>query len=653
MCDFRVVDLAISSRLVDVAILLWSRYFIASVLGSTPLRLSVVASILWFMDGGSVAVVGHPVVAALDAVSEALDHAAAADVWSLSDDDLQATIVACEALAARQAAVSLRLVREADGRDLGRRLGASSTTAWLKDRLRLRPGEAKTRVDLAHRLDPHAADGPLDFAANVSTLAGHRSMPATAAALARGEVSADHAQVIAKIMVGLPGGISTEQERVAEMEVAGWAQAYDPVTVARLGRHLIHALDTDTLADREQRAHRRRDLRWIDTGEGTTRISGQLDTESAAIVRAALDSLAAPDPAADGSQDPRTAGQRMADALVELARRSCQTGDLPAGHGVRPHLAVIVSLDTLQHKAAEAGCGWTPTAPGELGWGGPISAEAVRRIACDAGITRVVTDPAGVPLDVGRESRTVTAGQWAALVARDRGCAFPGVHKAPRMVSRPPRQALGRRGTYRPGQSRRSLRASPPSHPPRRLAHPHNRRPVPRIHPASLDRPGSNPPPKHQTQIRTQRPVWAIALGMSNPLGQTFRALGRSRGEYRLPIFARGEAPCRLREPAKPWYFRWYVSDSTLGYVKAVIDLKHEALALAAKELGSSTKKATVNAALEFVANRRRRIEQLLGDPFALGVGLDITDREVMGRQHIATTTGQPHSWIVRRGTID
>ena len=94
------------------------------------------------MDGGSVAVVGHQVVAAVNAVSEALDHAAAAEVWSLSDDDLQATIVACEALAARQAEVSLRLVREADGRDLGRRLGASSTTAWLKDRLRLRPGEA-------------------------------------------------------------------------------------------------------------------------------------------------------------------------------------------------------------------------------------------------------------------------------------------------------------------------------------------------------------------------------------------------------------------------------------------------------------------------------------------------------------------------------
>lgn len=36
------------------------------------------------------------------------------------------------------------------------------------------------------------------------------------------------------------------------------------------------------------------------------------------------------------------------------------------------------------------------------------------------------------------------------------------------------------------------------------------------------------------------------------------------------------------------------------------------------------------NAALEFVASRRRRIEQLLDDPFALGVGPDISDPDIM-----------------------
>ncbi|HET7015410.1 MAG TPA: DUF2191 domain-containing protein [Streptosporangiaceae bacterium] len=47
-------------------------------------------------------------------------------------------------------------------------------------------------------------------------------------------------------------------------------------------------------------------------------------------------------------------------------------------------------------------------------------------------------------------------------------------------------------------------------------------------------------------------------------------------------------------------------------------------------ELGTTTKKDTVNAALEFVASRRRRIEQLLDDPYALGVGPDVGDPEIM-----------------------
>ena len=393
------------------------------------------------MDSTSLTGVGHPVVAALDAVGEALEKAVGADVWSLSDDDLTATIECCEALAARHAAVGLRLVREADARDLGRRLGAASTTGWLRHRLRLLPGEAKTRVDLANRLRVgESAEGPVDFAANVGTAAAGRSMPATAAALAAGAVSMDHAAVIAKTMVDLPRGLSTEQEQVAETNLAGWARVHDPITVARLGRHLVHALDTETLEEREQRAFHRRELRFSEVGDGSTRISGQLDAESAAMVRAALDALAAPNPGPDGERDTRTAGQRTADALVELARRANDTGTLPAGHGVRPHLSVIITLDSLtrandkagdgtggagRFAAGQLGCGWTPTPPGELGWGGPLSAEAVRRIGCDAGVSRVIADTASVPLDVGRES-TVTPGQWTALVARDRGCAFPG-----------------------------------------------------------------------------------------------------------------------------------------------------------------------------------------------------------------------------------
>lgn len=64
--------------------------------------------------------------------------------------------------------------------------------------------------------------------------------------------------------------------------------------------------------------------------------------------------------------------------------------------------------------------------------------------------------------------------------------------------------------------------------------------------------------------------------------------------------------------------------------MRTMIDIDDDSLAIAAKELGTTTKKDTVNAALAFVAKRRQRIEQLLDDPYSVGVGPDIGDPEVM-----------------------
>ncbi len=82
---------------------------------------------------------------------------------------------------------------------------------------------------------------------------------------------------------------------------------------------------------------------------------------------------------------------------------------------------MILDLDTLLAEAGERGIH-----PAVLTFGGPMSAATARRLGCDADITRIITDPAGMPLDVGRAKRTVTPAQWAALAVRDGGCAFPG-----------------------------------------------------------------------------------------------------------------------------------------------------------------------------------------------------------------------------------
>jgi Arc/MetJ family transcription regulator len=66
-------------------------------------------------------------------------------------------------------------------------------------------------------------------------------------------------------------------------------------------------------------------------------------------------------------------------------------------------------------------------------------------------------------------------------------------------------------------------------------------------------------------------------------------------------------------------------------HMKTMIDVDDDALARAAAELGTATKKDTVNAALAFVAERRRRIDAVLDAPYALGIGPDISDADVMG----------------------
>lgn len=55
-----------------------------------------------------------------------------------------------------------------------------------------------------------------------------------------------------------------------------------------------------------------------------------------------------------------------------------------------------------------------------------MARETLQRLACDASVTRVTVDEQGTPLDVGRKTRTVSPAMRRALIARDRGCRFPG-----------------------------------------------------------------------------------------------------------------------------------------------------------------------------------------------------------------------------------
>lgn len=189
----------------------------------------------------------------------------------------------------------------------------------------------------------------------------------------------------------------------------------------RQGEHIAAVLDPDGPGERDERAKAERSLTIINLGNGRHRLRGILTDEGAALLNTALDPLAAPRPAQDGERDPRTATQRRADAIKDLASAFLRFGDAPPARGERPHVNITATLETLR---GDAGHPFARTATGEN-----LSQETLRKFCCDAGLTAIVVNTLGQPLSVGRRTRNWTPAIWAALVARDIGCVFAGCRR--------------------------------------------------------------------------------------------------------------------------------------------------------------------------------------------------------------------------------
>ncbi len=65
---------------------------------------------------------------------------------------------------------------------------------------------------------------------------------------------------------------------------------------------------------------------------------------------------------------------------------------------------------------------------------------------------------------------------------------------------------------------------------------------------------------------------------------------------------------------------------------KTLVDLDEAKIAAVGEQLGTKTKKDTLNAAMDFVLASKDRVRDLIEDGIAakLGVGTDVTDPEIM-----------------------
>jgi Domain of unknown function (DUF222) len=284
----------------------------------------------------------------------------------------------------------------AQAKEAGELTMGLSCASWLAHTLHISSSAAHAQVRLARQLP---------------------SMPATAAAFERGELSPQHATVVARSVehVARGGGDAGRAERL----LLGEAGARDPRDLLRYGLGLLHRLAPREMESEEERRHRCRYLRVAEVFDGGYEVEGYLDEIAGARLKTALDGVMGP--RARGEE--RTPGQRRADALDEIVTRVLDSGELPARGGQRPHLTITASLETLRAD---------PGAPAALlDWGMPISGKALRRIAGDAEITPILLSSSGDPLHVGRKYRTATRKMRKALAERDRRCVWPGCYRPP------------------------------------------------------------------------------------------------------------------------------------------------------------------------------------------------------------------------------
>jgi Domain of unknown function (DUF222)/HNH endonuclease len=298
------------------------------------------------------------VPAGLAWLAAAVDQLAAQDPAGLPDAVAAERVLVLRTLLDRLDGQWLRELAAVDARGAAgaeRGTPAASTAAWLRARARLTAGAARQHVQVARAL----YRGPL---------------PQTAAALAAGELSGGHAVVLAQGTSDLDPTTTVAAEPV----LLDAARRLDPAGLRRVVTHLRVVADPDREDQQAQRRFEQRGLQVAGTWQGMVALHGLLDPEAGETLLAALDPLTRP----TGAEDPRTAAQRRADALTELARQALASGRLPDSGGLRPQVTVTVDLAALGDRSG---------VPGVLGWVGPVGAETARRLACDAALTRVVT----------------------------------------------------------------------------------------------------------------------------------------------------------------------------------------------------------------------------------------------------------------------
>ncbi|MFT6762854.1 MAG: hypothetical protein ACJAXA_001508 [Candidatus Aldehydirespiratoraceae bacterium] len=325
--------------------------------------------------------VSMEITQAITAVGNAADSCALVDLAAVDALVLRTGLAEFRTGLSRLEAEFARMTHAADcvGAHIG--TGARDTAEWVGNQTGTSTRKNRTAAELGEAM---AKSGELT------------------AAVTSGRISNDKANAA----VGVTGGLALDSDLIDEISDL-------PLNSVRPAAENWRARnDAKNEAGRTVQQRSRRFLKLTGQSDGMTRVEGLLDSESAGIVRTTLDSIMN-ESAFDESG--RRRDQRCADAFVQLTKAASK-GKILGGRS-NAKLLATVPFETIAEHGTERGV--THAGP-------TIDANAVRQMACDAGIHRVITGPGSSILDFGRENRLVSENLFLGLVVRDQHCRWPG-----------------------------------------------------------------------------------------------------------------------------------------------------------------------------------------------------------------------------------
>ncbi len=366
---------------------------------------------------------------ALDQLSLGVDHLVKlledGGLDSLDNADFVTFMQSLERVRNRMPLADHRIIADAERRDLPDAVTQGSMIRTLMSTLRLSPAEASRRVRAA-------------------TALGHRSSmlgeplapvrPHLAAAQRAGEVTPEQVAIIERALGKVDHrGFDPADLDAGEQLLTRFAETFGPKDLRHLADQVVDHIDPDgSVPDEQLNADRRHfHLRPTKDGgwAGEFRLTGILGSK----LQALLGPLAKPridtatTPVGADPLDTRTHGQRMHDALEDVCDRLLRTDPtLPDAGGTPTTLIITIDIDDLL-----ANTGYGVTSDGTL-----IRTDTVIRQAGQADLYFAAVNAKGVVLNLGRSRRIATLGQTIALIARDKGCSFPGCTVPPEYCER-------------------------------------------------------------------------------------------------------------------------------------------------------------------------------------------------------------------------